>query len=53
MRKFDGEPASRVLKFAKERGVTTTFDLLGIAQANLSEPIVRVPAAYRLFHAEL
>jgi sugar/nucleoside kinase (ribokinase family) len=39
MRKFDGEPASRVLKFAKERGVTTTFDLLGIAQANLSELI--------------
>ena len=39
MRKFDGEPASRVLKFARECGVTTTFDLLGIPQPNLSELI--------------
>jgi sugar/nucleoside kinase (ribokinase family) len=39
MRKFDGEPASRVLKFARERGVTTTFDLLGIPQPNLAEMI--------------
>jgi sugar/nucleoside kinase (ribokinase family) len=39
MRKFDGEPASRVLKFAQERGVITTFDLLGIPQPNLAEMI--------------
>ena len=39
MRKFDGEPASRVLKFASEHGIVTTFDLLGIPQPNLSELI--------------
>jgi sugar/nucleoside kinase (ribokinase family) len=39
MLKFDGEPASQVLKSAKERGVTTTFDLLGIPRPNLSELI--------------
>jgi sugar/nucleoside kinase (ribokinase family) len=39
MQRFDGEPASQVLKFAQERGVTTTFDLLGIPRPNLSELI--------------
>src|ERR1700759_1672194 len=39
MLKFDGEPASKVLKFAKERGVTTTYDLLGIPRPNLSDLI--------------
>ena len=37
MAKFDGEPASRVLKYAKEKGLTTTFDLLGIPKPNLKE----------------
>jgi sugar/nucleoside kinase (ribokinase family) len=37
MEKFDGEPASRVLKFAKERGVVTTFDVLGLPNRNLAE----------------
>lgn len=37
MAKFDGEPASRVLKFAKERGIVTTFDLLGIPKPNLRQ----------------
>jgi sugar/nucleoside kinase (ribokinase family) len=36
MVKFDGEPASQVLKVASEGGVTTTFDLLGIPRPNLS-----------------
>src|ERR1700732_4668631 len=35
MLKFDGEPASQVLKAARERSVTTTFDLLGIPRPNL------------------
>jgi sugar/nucleoside kinase (ribokinase family) len=39
MLKFDGEPASKVLKFAKEHGVTTTFDLLGIPGPKLAELI--------------
>jgi sugar/nucleoside kinase (ribokinase family) len=39
MRKFDGKPASQVLKFAQDHGVTTTFDLLGIPQPNLAELI--------------
>jgi sugar/nucleoside kinase (ribokinase family) len=39
MRNFDGKPASQVLKFAQEHGVTTTFDLLGIPQPNLAELI--------------
>jgi len=39
MLKFDGEPASKVLKSAKERGVTTTYDLLGIPRPDLSELI--------------
>jgi sugar/nucleoside kinase (ribokinase family) len=37
MVKFDGVPASRVLRFAKEKGLTTTFDLLGIPKPNLKE----------------
>jgi sugar/nucleoside kinase (ribokinase family) len=36
MLKFDGEPTSQVLKSARERSVTTTFDLLGIPRPNLS-----------------
>jgi sugar/nucleoside kinase (ribokinase family) len=39
MRKFDGKPASQVLKFAQEKGVVTTFDLLGLPQPNLAEII--------------
>jgi sugar/nucleoside kinase (ribokinase family) len=39
MRKLDGKPASQVLKFAQDHGVTTTFDLLGIPQPNLAELI--------------
>jgi len=45
MRKFDGEPASQVLKFAQEKGVVTTFDLLGLPQPNLAE-IVEVCLPY-------
>jgi sugar/nucleoside kinase (ribokinase family) len=37
MAKFDGAPASRVLRFAKEKGLTTTFDLLGVPKPNLKE----------------
>jgi sugar/nucleoside kinase (ribokinase family) len=33
--KLDGEPASRVLRFAKEKNVTTTFDLLGLPRPDL------------------
>jgi sugar/nucleoside kinase (ribokinase family) len=39
MQKFDGKPASQVLKFSQDHGVTTTFDLLGIPQPNLAELI--------------
>src|ERR1700731_1515349 len=35
MLKFDGEPASQVLKAARDRSETTTFDLLGIRRPNL------------------
>ncbi len=35
MPRFDGEPTVRVLKFAKERGVTTTFDLVAIERPDL------------------
>jgi sugar/nucleoside kinase (ribokinase family) len=45
MLKFDGEPASQVLKSAQEQGVTTTFDLLGIPRPNLAE-IVKVCLPY-------
>jgi sugar/nucleoside kinase (ribokinase family) len=39
MLQFDGQPASQVLKTAKQQGVTTTFDLLGIPRSNLPELI--------------
>jgi sugar/nucleoside kinase (ribokinase family) len=45
MAKFDGEPASKVLQFAREHKVTTTFDLLGIPAANLAE-MIRVCLPY-------
>ena len=37
MEQLDGEPASRILRFAKEHGVTTSFDVLAIATPNLTE----------------
>ena len=39
MPRFDGEPASRVLRYARERGVTTFFDLLGIARPDLAQKV--------------
>ena len=39
MDQLDGEPASRILKFAKEHGVTTSFDVLGVATPNLTEVV--------------
>lgn len=39
MPRFDGEPAARVLRFARERGVTTLYDLLGIAQPDLARKV--------------
>ena len=39
MPKFDGEPAAQVLRFARERGVTTFYDLLGIAQPDLARKV--------------
>jgi sugar/nucleoside kinase (ribokinase family) len=35
MPRFDGEPTVRVLKYAKEQGVTTTFDLVAIDRPDL------------------
>lgn len=32
---LDGQPASRVLQYARQHGVVTTFDMLGIAQPNV------------------
>lgn len=43
MSKFDGEPTVRVLKFAKEHGVTVTFDLVAIDSPqlmNLIQPLL-------------
>jgi sugar/nucleoside kinase (ribokinase family) len=37
MEQFDGEPASRILKFAKEHGVITSFDVLAAATPDLTE----------------
>jgi sugar/nucleoside kinase (ribokinase family) len=37
--KLDGEPASRVLRHAKESGVTTTYDLLGIPSPDLAQKV--------------
>lgn len=39
MEKLDGEPAMRILKFAKEHGVTTTFDVLAVPKPNLNEVV--------------
>lgn len=39
MPKFDGEPTVRVLKFAKEHGVTTTFDLVALNRPDLLDLI--------------
>lgn len=39
MPKFDGEPAARVLRFARERGVTTLFDLLGLPRPDLAAKV--------------
>jgi sugar/nucleoside kinase (ribokinase family) len=39
MPKFDGEPAARVLKFAKEHGVTVTHDLIAIPRPDLLDVI--------------
>ena len=37
--KLDGEPASRVLRHAKESGATTTYDLLGIPSPDLAQKV--------------
>ena len=37
MEQLDGEPASRILKFAQEHGVITSFDVLAAATPNLTE----------------
>jgi len=37
--KLDGEPASRILRHAKESGVTTTYDLLGIPSPQLAQMV--------------
>ncbi len=39
MPKFDGEPTVRILKYAKEHGVTTTFDLVAIPRPDLMDLI--------------
>ena len=39
MEQLDGEPASRILRFAKEHGVITTFDVLAVAAPNLTEVV--------------
>ena len=39
MEKFDGEPASHVVKFAKDKGLTTTWDFIGVPKPNLAEMI--------------
>ena len=48
--KLDGEPTKDILKFAKEKGVTTTFDLVTINQPSAG-PYHAVSAFHRLFHA--
>lgn len=37
--KFDGEPTVRVLEFAKEQGLTTTFDLVAVDRPDLLDLI--------------
>jgi sugar/nucleoside kinase (ribokinase family) len=39
MARFDGQPASEVVKFAKSRGLTTTWDFIGVPKPNLAEMI--------------
>lgn len=39
MSKFDGEPTVRALRFAKEHGVTVTFDLVAINRPDLMQLI--------------
>jgi sugar/nucleoside kinase (ribokinase family) len=39
MPRFDGEPTVRVLKYAKDHGVTTTFDLVAIDRPDLLDLI--------------
>ncbi len=39
MEKFDGEPASQVVKVAKQKGLTTTWDFIGVPKPNLAEMI--------------
>ena len=39
MEQLDGEPASRILKFAKEHGVITSFDVLAVATPKLTEVV--------------
>ena len=39
MEQLDGEPASRILRFAKEHGVITTFDVLAVATPNLTKVV--------------
>ena len=39
MERFDGEPVSRVVKFAKQKGLTTTWDFIGVPKLNLAEMI--------------
>ena len=43
--KLDGEPASRILRRARESGATTTYDLLGIPSPQLAQ-IVEVCLPY-------
>lgn len=37
--KFDGEPTRKVLEFAKQQGVTTTFDLVAVPRPDLLDLI--------------
>jgi sugar/nucleoside kinase (ribokinase family) len=39
MEQFDGEPVSQVVKFAKAKGLTTTWDFIGVPKPNLAEMI--------------
>jgi sugar/nucleoside kinase (ribokinase family) len=39
MERFDGEPASHVVKFARQKGLTTTWDFIGVPKPNLAEMI--------------
>lgn len=39
MAKFDGQPSVEVLKFAKEKGVITTFDLVAVDRPDLMDLI--------------